>query len=69
MNTLTALHVLPNMPAHLELGQALPVSQIWLKEAMRLKKKKLHGYLFIIIHSLNIPTESWTDNYKCIKQQ
>lgn len=35
MTALTVIHVPPNMPAHLELGQAVPICQTRLKEAMR----------------------------------
>lgn len=37
MTALTAIHEPPNMPAHLELGQAVPICQTRLKEAMRQK--------------------------------
>lgn len=70
MPALTAIHVPPNMPAHLELGQAVPICQTRLKEAMKkLWDKKLRCSLFVIMHSLDIPTESWFDNHKCIRQQ
>lgn len=35
MTTLTVTHVPPNVPAYLELGQAVPICQTGLKEAMR----------------------------------